>query len=757
MTSQFFATCPKGLEGLLKAELEALGATQCRETVAGVYFGDDEAGIALAYRACLWSRLANKVLMPLTSGPVASAEELYDLIFALPWHHHLREEGSLLVDFSGTNQAIRNTQFGAVKVKDAIVDKLRQETGSRPSVDKANPDIRINARLNKHKVVVSLDLCGESLHRRGYRKQQGQAPLKENLAAAILLRSGWCETTEKALIDPMCGSATLLIEAAMIAADIAPGLGRASFAFESWTGHQAELWQSIRGEAVERKLRGLERSDLPEIRGYDANLAVIRAAEENIVRAGLDDWLKVVRKELRDLKRPTHSDLPTGLLVTNPPYGERLGEIESMKILYTHLGEKMRAEFSGWRGSIFTGNPELGKKLGLRSKRQYRLFNGAIASELLLFDIKEADYFREVVQAAQSKDGSSWASSQGWGAERDQPPKTTDAGSVAELSAGAQMLVNRIKKNSKGLKRFLKRTGADGYRLYDADMPEYACAIDVYNGVSHSTGKPLRLVHVQEYQAPKSVDEDKAAERFRDIQAAVPVALDVDPSQVSYKQRRRNKGKAQYEKSSSEDAGELLQLTEGKAKLLVNPWPYLDTGVFLDHRPLRLKIAEQAKDKRFLNLFCYTATASIQAAVNGARFTMSVDMSHTYLNWARSNLALNGLSESRNRLEQADCLQWLKKAEGGYDIIMLDPPSFSNSKRMHDVLDVQRDHRELIDLSMKLLTNDGVLYFSNNLRSFKLDDALQSQYQIKNISDQTIDEDYSRNGKIHQCWEVRHL
>ncbi|MDO3385758.1 bifunctional 23S rRNA (guanine(2069)-N(7))-methyltransferase RlmK/23S rRNA (guanine(2445)-N(2))-methyltransferase RlmL [Gilvimarinus sp. SDUM040013] len=740
MTKQFFATCPKGLEGLLKTEIESLGAVDCRETVAGVYFDGE---LSDAYRVCLWSRLANKVLLPLASGTIDSAEDLYELVFTLPWEDHLKSDGTLLVDFSGQSRTIRNTQFGAVKIKDAIVDKLRQHSGSRPSVDKVQPDIRVNARLSKGKLVVSLDLCGESLHRRGYRQQQGQAPLKENLAAAILLRTGWCQDeAEVALIDPMCGSGTFLIEAAMIAADIAPGLTRSRYSFENWLGHDAEAWQMLLEDARSRRLSGLARADLPEIRGYDANLQVIRAAEQNIIRAGLDDWLRVSRKELRELKRPTHKELSSGLVVTNPPYGERLGEVESMKILYAHLGERLRVEFNGWRAGIFTGNPELGKKLGMRSSRKYKFFNGSIASELLLFDIASEQFFRETSNS-DSIESAVKTESEG-GAD------------VQPLSNGAQMLVNRIKKNQKALKRFLQRTKASGYRLYDADMPEYACAIDIYEGVSQSTGKPLRLVHVQEYQAPKSVDEDRAAQRFQEVQAAVPVALDVPVSQVCYKQRRRNKGSDQYEKQTDRETGESIVLTEGQAKLLVNPWPYLDTGIFLDHRPLRLKIAEQVRGKRFLNLFCYTATASVQAAVAGAKFTTSVDMSQTYLNWARSNLALNGLSESKNRLEQADCVKWLETAKGEYDIIMLDPPTFSNSKRMLDVLDVQRDHVKLIQQAMALLTNDGVLYFSNNLRGFEIDQSLFASFSVENITKSTIDEDFSRNRKIHHCWEIRH-
>lgn len=730
--TQFFATCPKGLEALLHQELVELGANDLRETVAGVYFTAD---LGTAYRVCLWSRLANKVLLPLASLAVETADDLYRLVRELPWEAHIRPEGTLLVDFSGQNQTIRNTQFGALRVKDAIVDRLRDVCGQRPSVSRDNPDLRINVRLARGKAAVSLDLCGDSLHRRGYRKQQGEAPLKENLAAAILLRSGWLEEDFSALLDPMCGSGTFLIEAAFMKADIAPGLYRSSFAFERWLNHQSDIWLPLRQEALARREAGLAREDLPEIRGYDANLRVIRAAEDNIVRAGLDDWLRVTRKELNVFTRPTHTNLERGLVVTNPPYGERLGDIESMKLLYAHMGERLRQDFAGWRVGVFTGNPELGRKMALRAYKKYKLFNGTIPSELLLLELSGDNLIRLQPRT---------------------PAEEPQAAPASALPEGAQMLVNRLQKNLKQLKRWRQREQVNSYRLYDADMPEYAAAIDLYYGHKLTDESPVLQVHVQEYAPPRSVDPDKAAERLMHIERALPVALDVSAENISVKQRRRNRGTSQYEKLTEKPTGELLVVQEGQARLLINLWQYMDTGLFLDHRPLRAKIAQQARGKRFLNLFCYTATASVQAALGGARFTLSVDMSTTYLGWASQNLALNGLSESRNRLEQADCMQWLQNAEQTFDMILLDPPSFSNSKRMDNVLDVQRDHVWMIDRAMRLLADDGVLFFSNNLRSFTLDKEALAAFDLKDITTQTIDSDFSRNPRIHQCWEIRH-
>lgn len=722
--SQFFSTCPKGIEGLLKLEYEQLGFDDVRETVAGVYFTTDLKG---AYRACLWSRLANKVLMPLGAFAIDSAEELYDAAKSVTWQDYLRGDGTLLVDFTGTSHCIRNTQFGAVKIKDAIVDSLRDSDGLRPNVAKIHPDLRVNARLSRGKVVISLDLSGDSLHRRGYRTQQGIAPLKENLAAALLIRAGWPAIAEQggALIDPMCGSGTLLVEAAMMATDRAPGLERSAFGFERWLNFDSDAWQALKIEAQNRYSLGLEK-EIPEIRGYDADSRVIGSAQSNITLAGFDDLVRVVCKPLKAFVKPTHKTLTPGLMITNPPYGERLGEVEELKPLYRQLGDKCRSELAGWQAAIFTGNPDLGKNMGLRAYKKYKLFNGALPSELLMISVKEDQF----VNAP--------------------PPDAFKLSATEELSPGAQMLANRLKKNRKQLSKWIKRDAIDCYRLYDADMPEYSAAIDVYGDLSADG-----YVHVQEYAAPKSIDEDKAIERFNEIVAAVPVALDVTEDKISFKQRRRNRGKQQYERQT-EQQQPLITVREGPVNILVNLWEYLDTGLFLDHRPVRRLIAEMTQGKSFLNLFCYTATATLHAAVGGAQSSVSVDMSKTYLRWAEKNFIANDVSKKQHQLIQADCVEWLNQCREGFDVILLDPPSFSNSKKMEGVLDIQRDHVAMIKRCMDLLLPGGTLIFSNNLRSFKLDESSLAHYRLDDITDKTFDPDFQRNKRIHNCWLINH-
>jgi len=733
--SQWFATCPKGMEALLANELAALGASATRETVAGVYF---DGPLALAYRACLWSRLANRILWPQASLAAEDADELYRSLSSVEWGDLFDPKYSFAIDFSGENQNIRNTQFGAQRSKDAVVDWFSASCGMRPQVQRRSPDVRLNIRLVKSLAHLSIDISGGSLHQRGYRTEGGAAPLKENLAAAILLRADWPGWAARggALIDPMCGSGTLLIEGAMMVADIAPGLRRQRFGFEGLRQHNPAQWQALVSDAQSRAKRALE-SELPEIRGYDADPRVVRKAQENVARLGLEKVVRVSCKPLAELTKPSHKALPVGLLVCNPPYGERLGEKENLLSLYRELGEAMVREFPEWHAAVFTSSLELGRAVGLRSHKRYALFNGAIASNLLLFDLHN-NTLRDLDPATKAIAKNSTATAA--------KTATTSSATASNkgLSDGAKMFANRIVKNRKRLKSWVNREQIDCYRLYDADMPEYAVAVDIY----------ADLVHVAEYQAPRGVDPDAAERRLDEVRAALPDALGVSAEAIVYKQRARQRGLQQYEKQSS--SGELCSVREGQARLLVNLLDYLDTGLFLDHRPLRLRIAKEAKGKAFLNLYSYTGSATVHAALAGARSTTSIDMSNTYLAWLRKNLAHNGLDETRNTVHKADCLPWLQQENKQYDLVLLDPPSFSNSKSMEDSFDVQRDHLELVRAAMSVLRKEGQLYFSNNRRGFKLAQELLDEFACEDITAATLDPDFQRNRKIHCCWSLRH-
>ncbi|WP_445366180.1 bifunctional 23S rRNA (guanine(2069)-N(7))-methyltransferase RlmK/23S rRNA (guanine(2445)-N(2))-methyltransferase RlmL [Microbulbifer sp. ANSA001] len=721
---QFTATCPKGLESLLVGELRTLGADIRREQPAAVHFSGS---LEVAYRCCLWSRLANRILLQLEQVRISSADDLYRAVAAQPWEQHIRPSGKLWLQFSGTNREIRNSQFGAQKTKDAIVDRLRNQTGARPTIDKHHPDLTVALRLNRDKLDIAVDLSGDSLHKRGYRTHIGAAPLKENLAAALLLRSRWPQIAADggALLDPMCGSGTILIEAAMIAADIAPGLFRESFGFERWLNHQSDIWNNLREEALQRRAAGMEKK-LPEIRGYDADAKVLFAAEANIDRAGLERQVRVSCRPVGSFKVPSHREVKPGLVLTNPPYGERLGEQEALRETYAELGRQLKSEFAGWQVGVFTGNPELGYSTGLRSHKHYQLYNGSIPSQLLLFQVHQ-----------QSESG-----------------QVTDR--ARKLSAEAEMVANRLRKNLRTTGKWANRNGVDCYRLYDADLPEYSAAVDLYKTIDGTL-----YAHLQEYRPPASIDEGKARNRLRDLLRAVQCVLELPRANISIKERRRHshksgqKGGGQYQKQAK--AGTTLWVREYGAEFEVDLWSYLDTGLFLDHRPVRKYLRELASGKKFLNLFCYTASATVQAARGGCVQSTSVDMSRTYQSWAARNFRANNMDPYKHQLVEADCLQWLMSAQqnrkGHYDLIFLDPPSFSNSAKMRGVLDVQRDHGKLVRQCMALLAPGGTLVFSNNLRSFRMDEDVTRDFSVKCL--QLLDKDFQRNPKIHNVWEIR--
>lgn len=381
----FFATCPKHLESLLRDELISLGAFNAKQTLAGVEFSGD---LTLAYRICLWSRLANRILLPLAKVDAKNADLLYKNIRKINWLEHLRPVDTLVIDFAGTSRTINNSHFGALKVKDAIVDQFREKTGQRPTIDKENPALRINVYLYNDIATISVDLSGESLHRRGYRGSAGFAPLKENLAAAILYRANWPKLAKegKTLLDPMCGSGTILIEAAMMAADIAPGLLRKSFGFTHWLKHNESIWHDLLLGAKARREKGLLNLNL-EIRGYDSDLRAISNARSNIKRAGLDDVISVVSKELSKFTPPTHYGKKVGIIVTNPPYGERLGDAKKIISLYSDFGQILRERFTDWEVAVLTSNPELANAIRLYAHKRYSFFNGAIPCKLFLFKI----------------------------------------------------------------------------------------------------------------------------------------------------------------------------------------------------------------------------------------------------------------------------------------------------------------------------------------------------------------------------------
>ncbi|GKV95264.1 ribosomal RNA large subunit methyltransferase K/L [Pectobacterium carotovorum subsp. carotovorum] len=696
-----FASTARGLEELLKSELESLGAQSCTVVQGGVHFEGDN---RLLYRSLLWSRLASRILLPLNEFKVHSDLDLYLGVQAIDWSTVFSIDKTFAVHFTGTNEDIRNSQYGALKVKDAIVDSFTRKTGQRPDVAKQQPDIRVNVFLQRDTASVSLDLSGEGLHQRGYRDLAGLAPLKENLAAAIVLRSGWQNGTP--LVDPMCGSGTLLIEAAMMAADRAPGLHRTHWGFNAWLKHDAELWREVTAEAQLRARQGLQ-ATTSRFFGSDNDRQVIDIAKANARRAGVAELISFGVKDAAQLQNPLPEG-PKGTVISNPPYGERLESEPALIALHNMLGRKMKSDFGGWQLSLFSASPELLSCLQLRAERQFKAKNGPL-------DCVQKNY-----QLAETQSES--------------------AGQIAEDFA------NRLRKNLRKLDKWAKQQGIECYRLYDADLPEYNVAVDRYGS----------WVVVQEYAPPKTVDAQKARQRLFDVINATLSVLELPSNRLVLKTRERQKGKNQYEKLAQK--GDFLLMEEFGAKLWVNLTDYLDTGLFLDHRIARKMLGEMSRGKDFLNLFAYTGTASVHAGLGGARSTTTVDMSRTYLEWAEKNLRVNGLTGRQHRLIQADCLSWLHNTNEQFDVIFIDPPTFSNSKRMEESFDVQRDHLALMKDLKRLLRRGGTIMFSNNKRGFQMDSAGLTALGLnaKEITAQTQSQDFARNRQIHNCWLLTH-
>jgi len=709
---RFFASCGKGLEYLLADEMIALGCSRATAAMAGA---NVEGELVDAQRAVLWSRLASRVLWPLADFECPDEHALYAGVAALPWPEHLGEGHTLAVDAHVSGDAITHARYAAQRVKDAVVDVMREKTGARPDVDVEAPDLRINLVVRKGRAIVSIDLGGGPLHRRGWRETQGEAPLKENLAAAVLMRGGWPKLYAEggALLDPMCGSGTLLIEGALMAADVAPGLLRHGRSLPTrWRGYDLQAWRELTEDARQRETVG--RANLrPVFYGSDVDPHAVRAARENAEVAGIRDALYL---DVRDVRTLPELSSERGLVACNPPYDARLAADPA---LYRALGDALKRGTPGWRASLLCGDAELAYATGLRAAKKYQVFNGAIECTLIVVDPIA-------------------------------PPQRERGEQPQALSDGAQMVANRLRKNLRKLKSWRAREDVTCYRAYDADLPEYAAAIDVY---TTDEAAPRTFLHVQEYAAPADIPEADQRRRLNELLAAARDVFAVPREQIALKTRAKGKGGSKY--GQFDTRGEFVVVREGDARLRVNLFDYLDTGLFLDHRPLRLRIAQEAEDTRFLNLFGYTGAATVHAAVGRARQTMTVDLSATYLQWCADNLQANGIGGPKHRLVQADAVTWLESDHGEYDLIFCDPPTFSNSKRAAD-FDVQAEHVRLLRAAVARLSSEGVLYFSNNFRRFRLDEAAIEPFaRCVEITPDTIPPDFARDARIHRCWRLQ--
>lgn len=682
---RYFVTAGRGLEPILAAELEALGAGSARVAQLGVRV---RGPIEFGYKICLWSRIASRVILQLTEVVAEDADALYEGVTSYAWEDHVAPHGSIAVDWSGQGAGVTDGRFGAQRVKDAIVDRFRARSGARPDVDRSRPDARIHVVARGRGVVLGLDFAGEALHRRGYRTEAGPAPLRETIAAALLRAGGW---KGGALVDPLCGAGTIAIEAACIALDLAPGRRR-DFAFERLLGHDTAAWSRLRDEAEERAAAAAGSEVV--INAFDQDAAAIDMARRNAARAEVQERVVFEVAKLSSVRPAAER----GLLATDPPHGHRLGDPNQARATYAALGKIARERFVGWRTSILAAE-EIAGALGLPLADAVRIDHGSIPSLIVTADL--------------------------------QPRREPD---------NANPFRNRLRKNLKRIRPWALREKLDCYRIYDADVPEYNVAIDIYGANAL----------VQEYEAPEGVDPEEAAARRDEAMAIIAETLGLSPEVIRF--RLRSRGREQYERLAGTQS--LIEVNERGHRFLVDLDAYQDTGLFPHHRDTRRYLAQRSEGRRFLNLFGYTGTATVYAARGGAADTTTVDLSRTYLARAHKNLELNDLPVGD--LLKEDAIAWLERGDSRFGLIFCAPPSFSNSKAMSSTFDVHRDHAALVYSTMRRLEVGGELVFSTHARRFRLDVGLGEAFDVEEITEQTLPRDFQRRPLAHRCWRLRH-
>ena len=751
---EFFATCPQGFEHILADELKRLRAQSVRPLKGGAaFFGSKVEG----YRVCLWSRIASRVLRIMGRVDAHDADALYIGVKSLPWASVVADGSTIAVTARGTNDSLRNSQFVGLKVKDAVCDRLRETRGKRPDVQPQRPDVPIWVSLHGKKATISLDYAGESLHCRGYRMpgENVEAPLKEALAAGMLVWGGWDRASAPALrraeaqregsdeiaeapafVDPACGSGTLVLEAAMMATDRAPGLSRDYWGFEGCADFDSCAFDDLLADADERFEQGLEGA--PHLFGFDIDSQAVGIARGNARRLGLAKLVTFGCADCEDLQVSLNQNGvdvdQRGFLAVNPPYGVRL-LAHGLEGFYSHLSKGLRSLPESWDMTVITPDADFDASVGFEAQRTLPVYNGAIEATLRSYRLGHTS----LVEA----------------------PLVTLEGAEVKVnvfSDHALQFAARLRKMAKARRKWAKKNDIHAYRIYDADLPDYAVAVDFFEEAD--TGKANLLI--TEYQAPKEIDPQKASLRFKDACAVAPVLLGIPDEQVFTRVRRQAKGGSQYRRQ--EHVSHRIVVEEAGHPFELDLSGYLDTGLFLDHRITRAMVGGMAADKRFLNLFAYTGTASVYAAAGGAASTTTVDMSQTYLDWAKRNMKKAGFTGRTNRFVRADVLSWIERAAeeeaGCYDLVFVDPPTFSNSKTMGErTWDIQRDHGELLRLVRRMLAPGGKIVFSGNLRSFKLDElkVRACGLAIEDVTAKTIPEDFSRNPKIHFCYVLTDL
>ena len=650
-----------------------------------------------AYRALLTTRVGDRVVWILQRGEATSADQFRDLLRTIDWNQTLYPGASIRVDITGKVAWVKDSRFAGQLVMDAIRDQASVANRPRPDYETEEPSVRLAVRFGRGQVDIGVNLNRSPLNQRGYRTEGGEAPLRETLAQVMLSRLKIDQPKPTVVIDPCCGSGTILIEACMRLSQIAPQRFRASSQLSRWTGLEKISWTEL---VANERLKEQEPST--RFFGFDINSDAVERARANIERAGLSQWITVDVAAIDDLTPENFalSEADLVWILANPPYGTRLSRHEDLAELYRILGERCKA-FSHAHLGLITSEKEWIQAVGLRSDKKWEMQAGGMRLNIGKFALGLN-------------------------------PVMTHEHDASEPPEEIWPLLNRLTKNLRLRSKLLKKNETNCFRLYDSDLPEYNVVIDQY----------ADYLHIQEYRPPKTVDPKRANDRRQLIRQWVPKHLGIALKHVVYKERFRQSGNSQYERNAEPLC---VAVDENGMHFEVNLTTYTDVGLFLDHRPLRRWLLESCRGLRVLNLFCYTGALSVAAAKGLARSVTSIDMSKTYLTWAHRHFEINGLNPKHYQFIRANVLEWLtENPEPQFDLIILDPPTFSNTKSTEQTLDIQRDHSALIDACLQWLAPNGLMYFSNNFKGFTLDESVSERCIVKDLTRASIDLDFDR-------------
>ncbi len=736
------AACAFGLEAIVKRELLALGY-QPKVTQPGrIGFQGEWADVA---RTNLWLRTADRVLVEVLKFPCADFDALFDTVKDHDWTRWLPVDAVFPV--AGRSRKSQLTSVPAVQrtVKKAIVESLLREHQTA-TLAETGATYQIEIALLEDTATVTLDTTGASLHKRGYRILTGSAPIKETLAAAMVDLSVW--NPERALVDPFCGTGTIPIEAAMIGMNIAPGINR-EFSFQKWADFPIEQLNQARDQAKDEIRRDLEM----QIIGTDRDDDALEMARFHARKAGVEKQIHFQQKNFEDFR----SKRQHGCVITNPPYGERLEDTEKLLPLYQSIPMVIQ-RVPTWSLYLITNMPRFERIVQKTATRRRKLYNGRIQCTYFQFLGPRPDRNRQNESDQNVVDQDELDQSEP--PQNDTSPESNTPNPTAENTTAkkpkpatppifgglqpkdheqAELFRSRLLKRIRHFRRWPTKRDIHCYRLYERDIPEIPLVVDRYADHLHMTC----------YDRPHDRDLARDAAWLDLMKQTAASAMEIPIQRVHLKQRDEHL--QQYRKVDQKNR--TIEVQERDLRFLVNLTDYVDTGLFLDHRNLREMVREQSAGKDFLNLFAYTGSFSVYAASGNAKSTTSVDLSKTYLDWAGENFRVNDLSLSNHQFVSDDSIEFLRNTDQQFDLAVVDPPTYSNSKRTNNDWDVQKRHLELLTTLHGVMRPGSTVYFSSNFRRFKLDEDNLTGFQIHEISKQTVPEDF-RNKRIHRCWHL---